>query len=425
MDKQIKNIIDTYFKENKLELVDLTLKEHLDNVINKILEIKDIEMEYEDIETDKNILPSSVNKIFYKEYNNYLKPYLDKIKNQIDVLDNIPKVEQRSKEWHEFRNELISASSIHKVLIDKSDRQNLIFEKIGIYMPFLTCEPITHGIIFEIVSQCIYESRNNVKIHEYGCIPHPEHNFIGASPDGVVYEVLGEDDINGLSLYGRLLEIKNPYSRQITDKIKPDYYSQVVAQQEVCKLPICDFLETNYYFYDNMDDFFKCNIIMKDYNIENIPNIYLPICNFSSNFKEKGILLKFRKENSYESELFPLHVPYIKENIEAWIDSNVEEYKKKDFEFERTIYWELKEYSCKTVKFDNNHWSKLYEKSKEVWDKIINLRLLTDEDVLKQFIKLEKKDNTISKVDIPSDNKYKLRNLKKKEKKKEKLNFVF
>lgn len=422
MDNKIKNIINTYFKENNLELVDLTLKTHLDNIIKKILEIEFIENEYEDIELDNTILPVSINKIFYKEYNNYLKNYFDDIKEKINILDSVPEVEQRSKEWYVFRNELISASSIHKVLNDKSDRRNLIFEKIGINMPFLTCAPIIHGIISEIISQSIYESRNNVKIHEYGCIPHPEHNFIGASPDGVVYEVLGEHDVNGLSLYGRLLEIKNPYSRQITDKIKPDYYSQIVAQQEVCGLPICDFLETNYNYYDNIEDFLNCNIIIKDYDIKNIPNIYLPVCNFSSNFKEKGILLKFRKDNSYESELFPLHNPYIKENIIKWIDLNIEKYKEKDFEFEKTLYWELKEYSCKTVKFDNEYWLKLYTKSKEVWDKIIELRKLKDDSILEKFDNLQKINNDI-KSDIPVDIKYKLRNLKKKEKPKQ--NFIF
>ena len=61
-----------------------------------------------------------------------------------------------------------------------------------------------------------YERRNNLIIDEYGCIPHPEIDYFGASPDGIVsYESLNRNFI------GRMLEIKCPKSRKIDGNI-PD-----------------------------------------------------------------------------------------------------------------------------------------------------------------------------------------------------------
>ena len=414
MEFQIQKFIDNYYKENKLELVDLTLSKHLDNLISILFsKIENIDEYYDEIE-DKNKLPITINKIFYLEYQKYIEPYLNKVNKQIIKLDSIPLVNQREEGWYAFRNELISASSIHNVL-NYTKPNGLLLEKIGVVMPFLQNDAIVHGIIFEIVSQCLYESRNNITIREYGCIPHDTHNFIGASPDGVVHDLNDNDeyDIHRLALSGRLLEIKNPSSRKITDSIKPSYYSQIIAQQEVCKLPICDFLETKFNKYENMDEFLKCQLL--DSDPKKIVNYHIPLCNLSSNYKEKGILLKFSKDRGYTSELYPLHIPYKKEEIETWIDKKVDEYKKNDFKFEQAIYWQLSEYSVQTVKFDNSYWEKLYTKSKQLWDDVLEYRKLSDSEILEKIknYELELVDKDLKEVK-PSDTKYKLRNVQKK-----------
>ena len=82
MEFQIQTIIDNYYKENKLELVDLTLSKHLDNLISIIFKsIENIDEYYDEIE-DKNKLPISINKIFYLEYRNYMELYLNKVNKQ-------------------------------------------------------------------------------------------------------------------------------------------------------------------------------------------------------------------------------------------------------------------------------------------------------------------------------------------------------
>ena len=45
-------------------------------------------------------------------------------------------------------------------------------------------------------------SRNNVKVFEYGCIPHPTIGHFGASPDGIVDN--GSENLNYL---GRMLKL--------------------------------------------------------------------------------------------------------------------------------------------------------------------------------------------------------------------------
>ena len=39
-------------------------------------------------------------------------------------------------------------------------------------------------------------------------------------------------------------EVKNPYSRKINNEIKPDYRFQMLQQQYISQIFVCDFLET-------------------------------------------------------------------------------------------------------------------------------------------------------------------------------------
>lgn len=414
MEEIIKSIIVNYKNDNHLELVDFTLENHINNIIKIITDrIENIDNYYEETE-HYTYLPLKVRKVFYLELKSFLEPYFTKIKNQISKLDSIPLVNQREEGWYAFRNELISASSIHKVMQYKGKPNLLFLEKIGISMPFIQNEAIIHGIIFEVVSQSIYESRNNIKIKEYGCIPDDDYDFIGASPDGVVHDLNDEKeyDVFQLILYGRLLEIKNPSSRKITNNIKPEYASQINAQQKVCKLPVCDFLETKFNTYDNIDDFFNCKL--PDCNIENNFNNYIPVGNLSSNYCEKGILLKFRQDKNYKSVLYPLNKYYIRKEIEEWIEIEIEKFKEQGYEFEQSIYWQLSEYSVKTVKYDKSKWDTLYVKSKQLWEDVLIYRKYTDEEIIKKIdYDLEYIDDSI-KNEKPKNTKYKLRNLQKK-----------
>ena len=56
-------------------------------------------------------------------------------------------------------------------------------------------------------------------------------------------------------LYGRMLEIKNPFSRVINGIPKDEYWIQMQMQLEVCDLDCCDFLETKFTEYESREAF--------------------------------------------------------------------------------------------------------------------------------------------------------------------------
>jgi hypothetical protein len=89
------------------------------------------------------------------------------------------------------------------------------------------------------------------KVKEYGCIRHPSIPFVGASPDGI------NIDPRNRAKYGRLLEIKNVVSREITGIPLDAYWIQMQVQMEVCNLDVCDFVETCIKEFDGEAEFFE------------------------------------------------------------------------------------------------------------------------------------------------------------------------
>ena len=403
-----------------------------------------------------------------------MEEYHLEVANSIKYMRQCPNHEQRSPEWYAARYEKISASSIYKV--EKPDNNgylDLKFEKIGIQMkPFGFNDAIIHGVMFEQVSQVLYETRNKIKISEFGCIPHKDLSYIGASPDGVVIipelldfnqnkeyldyqKIMDKYDINQLILHGRLLEIKNPYSRIIDGVIPDKYNKQINIQQEVCGLPVCDYLETNYIFYDTAEDFFKdtYNLIDNDpyasddstssiYNSSSIENKNIPWVNLGSDGKEKGYLIKFSNktevdlyynnndfennnnnnnnkapEYKYEGILFDITINYSQEQFKRWKEEKIIEMNEKGMEVEVEYYFKVKEYLVQTVYFDSKLKNFLINKSRKLWNEIIVERQLSDQELMDKYgSKIELIEPPLFKLD---DNykqiskKYKNRNIKK------------
>ena len=93
----------------------------------------------------------------------------------------------------------------------------------------------------------IYEDLFHTSVGEFGCIRHQKYDFIGASPDGI------NIDPNS-SRYGRMLEIKNIYNRDITGIPKEEYWVQTQMQMEVCDLDYRDCMETRIKEYSSETD---------------------------------------------------------------------------------------------------------------------------------------------------------------------------
>ena len=170
-------------------------------------------------------------------------------------IENKPQPEQRTKEWYEFRQNLITASNAWKALKSQATINQLIVEKckqidVSKYDSINTSTPMHHGNKYEELSIMFYEKKYKTKIKDYGCIKHDKFDFIGASPDGI--------NVDKTSLrYGRMLEIKNPTSRELTGIPKEDYWIQMQLQMETCNLNECDFLETVFKEYESKDEFME------------------------------------------------------------------------------------------------------------------------------------------------------------------------
>jgi len=336
--------INLYCCYNNIEynINDLTFNFKLEKCIEELIE--------------KRIL---VDEPYYNEVD------INNITKQIQFLDSIPQFEQRTEGWYEFRKQRITASDF-ATAIDENPygrKKDLILKKCGLSKPFSPGAAILHGVKYEEVVCNIYSKRNDVIVKEYGCIPHPKIDWIGASPDGIC-----SYNSNNKNYIGRMLEIKCPKSRVINGYPPEYYHIQVQGQLEVCELEYCDFLECDIRQYDNKEEFFK-DVIDDKTNTKYNNN------NYNRNLMEKGIIIELydNKTKSLKFEYCPYDICKNKESILKWennIIDNVLENEELDLEYLGTTYWKLNEYSCVLIKRDRHFWNNVYQKLKIFWNEL-------------------------------------------------------
>ena len=269
------------------------------------------------------------------------------LSNKIENLKKIKQPPQKSKEWYEFRHGLISASNIYKVFSTDCKINELIYEKckpVEIYESnnhsVNTSSPLHWGNKYEPLTVMVYENKNSVKIMDFGCIPHPRYNFIGASPDGIVYDPTS-------NLHGRMVEIKNIVNRDIDGIPSEAYWVQMQIQMETCDLNECDFVETRFKQYSNSLDFWLDN--------EN---------------KDRGLILYFVKRDLTPCpplyKYMPLDIELNEESVDKWIFKTSNELNDEWILFE-THYWYLDEYSCVLVKRNKKWFELALPKIEETW----------------------------------------------------------
>jgi putative phage-type endonuclease len=273
---------------------------------------------------------------FYIPKRSYKKSYIRKvnsdhlkIKANLFKLKSCPQPEQRTPEWYIFRNSTLTASNIYKIFISESTQSQLIIEKCcpsdaSKYKNNNLNSPMHWGQKYERVSVLYYEHINNTKVSEFGCIPHSKYSYIAASPDGIICD-------ENSPIYGRMLEIKNVVSREINGTPKMEYWIQMQIQMEVCDLNECDFLETKFLEYSDLEEY------KEDYEL-----------NVSSN-KHCGFIMQFSINNEdvhYEYPPFNLHNIESEEYI-IWTNQMLE--KNINYTYVRNIYWKLETISCVLV----------------------------------------------------------------------------
>jgi putative phage-type endonuclease len=281
------------------------------------------------------------------------------IKEQINLLKGKPQPVQRTKEWYDFRQNLITASNAYKAFESQSAKNQLIYEKCQLNQE----EPIDantkviqmvnvnttlhHGQKYEPLSVMIYEDMYKTKVDDFGCIQHEKYSFIGASPDGI--------NVDPTSLrYGRMLEIKNIVNREIDGIPKKEYWIQMQLQMEVCNLDECDFLETKFTEYDDVDAFFS-----------------------DSTNKRKGMIMYFHtKEGKPFYKYMPFHLVSFKD-INEWQEQMIDLYQSNEYNYVwiKDYYWKLDIVSCVLV-CRNKQWFKdnIHELA-NVWSIIVKERI--------------------------------------------------
>lgn len=341
------------FNENMDEL----MESHFEN---DIFYNEDAENELEDImeqaKTDffKDFMPvrSFPDSIIIRE------PDYEYVTNQLEILRAKPQPAQRTKEWYEFRHNLITASNAYKAFDSQCNKNQLIFEKCQPLNPenyidkntetqsldpniksiqikiqqnqvqMVNINSTLHwGQKYEPLSVLIYEDMFNTAIEDFGCIQHEKYPFLGASPDGINIAC-------GSPRYGRMLEIKNIVNREIDGIPKQEYWIQMQLQMEVCDLDECDFLETK---------FTECSE-QEFWIIEN---------------KRKGMILYFHTK---EGKPFYKYMPFdviLPCDIDQWREEIIDFYQSPMYNYiwVSNYYWKLEQCSCVLV-CRNRQWFK-------------------------------------------------------------------
>jgi len=312
------------------------------------------------MEDDLNELLEEAFDIFINTYNIERTPESasitddDEIVERIDYLRSKPQPDQRTKEWYEFRHNLITASNAYKAFESQAMVNQLIYEK---------CQPIKSGNDdklsmvnvnttfhwgqkYEPLSVMIYEDMYNTKVEDFGCIQHDTHNFLGASPDGINVDKTSDR-------YGRMLEIKNIVNREITGIPKKEYWIQTQLQMEVCDLNECDFLETKFTEYETANDFFN-----------------------DETDKKKGIILYF---NTKEGKPFYIYKPLdilTVDEITEWEQETIDKHQANNMMWIKNLYWKLEIMSCVLILRNRKWFEDNIEQLGKVW-KIIEEERIT------------------------------------------------
>lgn len=287
------------------------------------------------------------------------------LSNKIENLKNVYQPKQKTKEWYQFRHDLLTASNIWKIFGSESQINSIIYEKCKPYQEnssyiYNSCNTFKWGNKYEPVSIQIYEKIYNTKVEDFGCIRHPIYNFIAASPDGI--------NTNEEShLFGRMIEVKNIVNRDITGFPKEEYWIQMQIQMETCDLNECDFIETRFKEFNNEDDFYNFQESDKEKGIIITFVARYPIKN-EIEYKYEYMSLNYLTEYSLEHD--PKDILFFKKYVNEWIENKkVELYE--DYILYSVEYWYLDEFSCILIKRNKKWFEKVITKIEDTWNIIL------------------------------------------------------
>jgi len=232
-----------------------------------------------------------------------------RVQRLLIVNDHMP--EQRTKEWYEYRSQIMTASPA-AAYVFITDYEYQLFKKGIICLNGkggkvlerhintrrcncfnswpeqvqLKCLPshlqkpwegnkyTRHGVKYETIIKLIYEQHYGVSVLELGIMPHKTIDWLGASPDGIRVD-------------GKMIEIKALSRKYTTSATILQYWIQMQLQMEVCDLDECDFVESRIVEYPSKEAYLQD----KYYNTEGEFEYYL-----CAEELPKGIIIVIEKD---------------------------------------------------------------------------------------------------------------------------------
>lgn len=304
---------------------------------------------------------------FLSEKERLQKTY-ERRRNVLEGLKQLKLPDQRTPEWYEMRKEMLTASSMASAL-DKchfKSRDELLLGKI-IPEPFEP-NPITEwGVKYEDVAIQFYEELYNVKVLDFGLIPHPEFKAFGASPDGIC------DDTGNDEYMGRMVEIKCPPKRKFTKTVPGHYLMQVLGQLEVCDLDECDFFQVKIEEYESYEEYQKDVFINDDILVEGRTEFNFP----------KGATITYKQDEKLSYKYCQFN--QTNQQLQEWIDSQPTE---NLFEVK---WWKITRYETTLVKRDKQWWIEQIESIGKFYKDLLYYRCGNNVEVLQKRVQESKK----------------------------------
>jgi putative phage-type endonuclease len=362
---------DYKFDENMKNYILENLELNLNGSINEEQFNFVYDNNIEDLCIQTNFILRSFKKEFNHNKNNYKK---------LKYLKSIKQPEQKTDEWYIFRQKHITGSNAWKIFGSKASVNQLMYEKLqpmeqSIIKNSLSENSLSWGNKYEPLSIKLYEYFNDVKVEEYGCIPHKKIPFLAASPDGIIVSRKNN---------GRMLEIKNVVSREITQIPKMEYYIQMQIQMEVCDLDECDFFETKFVEYDNYDEFVKDKYtVLKGMIIVIVEDNSKFIYFYSPLFKNSQ-----KELDAFTKGIF--------KELDITYDITDKNSKYKWF---KNSYWKLEKYSCVYVPRNKLWFKEAYPILENFWNKVKEEQEKKDENIHLKY-KSKPRTNTNIKKDV-------------------------
>ncbi len=338
----------------------------IDEICQELSSLYNINVKTKYGDSQMYIIKNLVNH-FLSEKERLQKTY-ERRKNVLQGLKQLKLPDQRTPEWYEMRKEMLTASSMASAL-DKchfKSRDELLLGKI-IPEPFEP-NPITEwGVKYEDVAIQFYEELYNVKVLDFGLIPHPEFKAFGASPDGIC------DDTGNDEYMGRMVEIKCPPKRKFTKTVPGHYLMQVLGQLEVCDLDECDFFQVKIEEYESYEEYQKDVFINDDVVVEGRTEFNFP----------KGATITYKQNEKLSYKYCQFN--QTNQQLQEWIDSQPKE---NLFEVK---WWKITRYETTLVKRDKQWWIEQIESIGKFYKDLLYYRDGNNVEILQKRVQESKK----------------------------------